>query len=76
MTGPCTCYTLRTDDGDSLPFLCQFMGFHEKEVRQKRAAGPNDIEALWNTYSKIARRQEGRERVIEVIYAHRIGARK
>ena len=28
----------RTDDGiatESLPFLCQFMGFHEKEVRQK-----------------------------------------
>ena len=28
----------RTDDRiakDSLPFLCQFMGFHEKEVRQK-----------------------------------------
>ena len=61
---------------NSLPFLCQLMGFHEKEVRQKWAAGPNEAEPLWNTYPKIARRQKGRERVIEVIYAHCIGAKK
>ena len=42
---------------NSLPFLCQLMDFHEKEVPgQKWAAGPNELEALWNTYPKIARR--------------------
>ena len=54
----------RTDDGiakDSLPFLCQFMGFHEKKVQQKWVAGPNEVEALWDIYLKIAHRQESHE---------------
>ena len=47
--------------------------FHETEVRQKWEAGPNRVGASSNTYSH---RQEGRERLVEVIYEHGIGARK
>ena len=60
-----------------LPFLCQFMGFQEREVRQKWAAGPQRGRSLIGcVFEDTALRQESREWVVEVTYEYGIGARK
>ena len=63
----------RTDKEIAKTLYCSYANpwvFRRRKCGRSGRLGPNEVEALSNTYSKIARRQESREWVVEVIYEH------